>query len=75
MAVDYYCGGRANGRDIFEFLAEPPEGFIVCARCEEMAVAAGMPPSDEIVGHHVHKGGVKAKQTCCQKAVDKPLHC
>lgn len=45
----------------------PPDDRILCARCEAIAVANGLPSADELAGRHVHKGGVVAVATCCDK--------
>lgn len=65
LAVHYYCGNSACGVDNFEFMDSPPEDKLVCEKCEALAIAAGLPSSDELVGHHVHIGRTFAKQTCC----------
>ncbi len=41
-------------------------GKILCERCEDAAVKAGLPSADELSGRPVHKGGVVAVATCCQ---------
>lgn len=61
-SADYWCG---NGGVDRLFFAVPPEGRIVCARCEAMAIAAGEKSSDELVGAHVHIGTLRAVRTCC----------
>jgi len=67
LAVHYYCGNSTSGWGIFTFLAAPPEGKLVCERCEHIAVAASLPSTDELCGGHRHKGIVVAVQTCCQE--------
>lgn len=64
-AVHNWCGSVFTGTSKFTFLGEPPIGRIVCARCEDAAVAAGLPSSSEIAGRHVHTGGVVAVARCC----------
>ncbi len=64
-AVHNWCDSVFTGTAKFTFLAEPPIGRIVCARCEDAAVAAGLPSSSEIAGRHVHTGGVVAVARCC----------
>jgi hypothetical protein len=61
-SVTYWCGNSGRGK----LLDVPPDGRIVCARCEAAAVARGKPTSDQLAGHHVHKGGVRPYRTCCQ---------
>lgn len=65
LAVHYWCGNGSNGHGIFTFLAQPPEGKLVCAKCEAAAVSAGLPTADSLCGQHVHKGLVTAIQQCC----------
>lgn len=53
-SVQYYCnsaGIAQLGRGLL--VAEPPEGFGVCGRCEAAAVVAGMPSSQQILGRLV----------------------
>lgn len=69
LGVGNYCGNHFTGAKNLTFLSEVPEGKIVCARCEFEAVKAGLPSSDELMGKHVHIGGVKAFISCCK---DKP---
>lgn len=52
---------------IFSFLAAPPEDKILCARCEAIAVANGLPSAAELAGRHVHVGRTVAVMTCCGK--------
>ena len=68
ISVQCWCGNGMTGTKKFTFLSAPPEGRIVCARCEDTAVAAGMPTSEELAGKHVHTGGVVAKRRCCKEA-------
>jgi hypothetical protein len=65
IAIGGWCGNSFTGRKKFTFLDVPPDGKLVCARCEAAAVKAGHPPSDVLVGHHVHLGHVVPEQTCC----------
>lgn len=65
IAVHGWCNNCATGTRKFTFLDSPPVGRIVCARCEDAAVAAGLPSSSEIAGRHVHTGGVVAVARCC----------
>lgn len=73
LAVHSYCGNACVGGDDwygsgkFTFVNEPEEGAIVCARCEAIAIEAGLPSSAELVGRHVHIGGVKAVKHCCEE--------
>ena len=65
LGVHNWCGSVFTGTDKFTFLGEPPVGRIVCARCEDAAVVAGLPSSEAIAGRHVHTGGVVAVARCC----------
>lgn len=65
ISINCWCGNTMTGGKKFTFLSAPADGAIVCARCEDNAVAAGLMPSSEIVGRHVHTGGVIAKRRCC----------
>lgn len=67
VSVHFWCGmGTSSDGKNLTFLAAPPEERILCARCEAIAVANGLPSADELAGRHVHKGGVVAVMTCCQ---------
>jgi hypothetical protein len=68
LAVYGWCGNGMTGTTKFTFLSEPPDGSIVCARCEDAAVDAGLPSSLQLVGKHVHTGGVVAVRRCCEAA-------
>lgn len=65
ISVKCWCGNSMAGTKKFTFLSFPPENKLVCARCEVKAISEGMPSSDELVGKHVHKGGVIAVMKCC----------
>jgi hypothetical protein len=65
LAVSCWCGNSMTGTKKFTFLPEPPAERIVCARCEDKAVAAGLPSSYQLTGVHVHTGGVVAVRRCC----------
>lgn len=64
LAVGYLCGNGATGSHKFTFLASPPEGRLVCVRCEQAAIANGLPSSDELAGRHVCKGEIRAVNVC-----------
>lgn len=66
LAVHCWCGNGMTGTDKFTFLSAPPDGRIVCARCEDSAVEAGLPSSAHLAGKHVHTGGVVAVRRCCE---------
>ena len=60
-----WCGAGFSGRKKFTFLDAPPDGKLLCSRCEEKAVAAGLPSAHQLTGKHVHVGKCVAVQTCC----------
>lgn len=67
IGIGYWCGNHVSGDKNFTFLDTiSSDGKLVCLRCEENAVAAGLPSSDELVGKHVHKGGLIAVKKCCE---------
>lgn len=65
LAIHYWCGNSAVGNKKFTFLEAPPENSLVCEKCEQNAVAAGLPSSESLAGKHVHIGRLKAIRTCC----------
>ena len=66
VGVGFWCGMHtSSGGKNLTFLAAPPEGRILCERCEAAAVANGLPSADELAGRHVHKGRTVAVATCC----------
>lgn len=65
IGMQCWCGNGFSGSKKFTFLDAPPDGKLLCARCEENAVAAGLPTSEQLVGRHVHTGKVVAVQVCC----------
>lgn len=65
LAVHTWCGASQTGTKKFTFLDAPPEDRTVCARCEDTAVDRGRQSSFELVGRHVHTGGVVAVNRCC----------
>lgn len=67
LGVNMWCGNTMTGSKKFTFLTDPGHARLVCARCEEKAVAAGLPSSSDIAGRHVHIGGVAAVPACCPR--------
>lgn len=68
VSVHFWCGmGTSSDGKNLTFLAAPPEDKILCARCEAIAVANGLPSADELAGRHVHVGRTVAVMTCCGK--------
>lgn len=74
LAIKCWCGNSFSGTKKFTFLDAPPDSKIVCARCEDAAVGAGMLSSEQLVGSHVHTGGVVAVLRCCNHGLlgDQP---
>lgn len=66
IAIEYWCGSTQTGTDKFTFLDSPPDGKLLCARCEEKAVSKGQKSSFQLVGKHVHTGRCVAVQECCK---------
>jgi|GEM_PF-6705417 len=65
FAIGYWCGNHANNNSgNITFLDAPPAGAILCERCEELAVRAGLPSAEQLAGRHVHIGKIKAVLTC-----------
>lgn len=64
LAVLCYCGNGFSGQKNLTFLSAPPENAVVCQRCEDAAMLAGLPSSSEISGRHVHTGGLKIVLSC-----------
>lgn len=71
LGIHMWCGCVMTGTKKFTFLDAPPTGRIVCARCEDAAVGAGLPSSSLLAGVHVHTGGVIAVTRCCTDVVDR----
>lgn len=65
--VHYWCGNVACGEGV-ELTADPPEDRILCSACERIAVEAGEKSADELAGHHVHIGRVRAYRECCRES-------
>lgn len=63
-AIGYWCGNQGNR--LCDFVEVPPQERLVCARCEEMAVAAGEPTSEQIAGRHACMGELRVKRLCCE---------
>lgn len=64
------CGEQFGFHNLENLVAEPPEGRLLCARCESVAAEKGLPSSEELTGRHVHVGKLVAKQVCCQDRKD-----
>lgn len=58
LIVGHWCGSGVNGSDNLKFLDEPPIGEMLCTRCEAKAISEGFPSAHELVGRHVHTGGM-----------------
>lgn len=68
IGMQCWCGTCFSGTTKFTFLDAPPDGKLLCLRCETEAVKAGLPSANQLVGHHVHLGRVVPEQVCCQQA-------
>lgn len=67
IGVVFWCGMSVTASDgHLAFLEVPPDGKILCEKCEENAVKNGLPTADELAGKHVHKGRTVAVATCCK---------
>lgn len=65
LSANHLCGAMVcGGSDKLTFLAAPPEGMLVCQRCEEKAKELGLPSSSDLAGRHVCVGKVRAHNTC-----------
>lgn len=71
LGISMWCGNMMTGTKKFTFLDAPPRGKIVCGRCEDAAIAAGLPSSSQLAGEHVHTGGVIAVSRCCTEVVER----
>lgn len=69
LAVTNYCNLSFTGTKKFTFTSLLDDDRVVCCRCEENAIKAGLPSSSKIVGGHAHIGGVKAVKFCCKGAL------
>lgn len=67
LAVHYWCNNGSTGRNNFTFLEVAPENRLICERCEDAAVNAGLPSTDSLCGSHRHKGKSVAVRTCHEK--------
>jgi len=66
IAVENWCGNTFTGTKKFTFLDAPPDGKLLCARCEAMALKSNMPSAESLAGKHVHLGRLVPQQLCCQ---------
>ena len=65
-ALMYWCGMTVCGYGGIDTTDDPPQNRLLCIRCEEMAIEAGQPTSQELTGRHVHVGSLRAVRECCQ---------
>lgn len=68
--VDYLCENGCNldkNKAADAFLHDVPEERLLCERCEHVANSSGLPSADELAGHHVHVGTLRAHRTCCKE--------
>ena len=61
-SVQYWCGNVGRG----ELVDAPPDGRLLCERCEKMAVKMGEESSSKIAGRHCHVGVMRPIRTCCK---------
>lgn len=64
ISIHYWCGNGVTGKKNLTLLSAPPVSAIVCERCEQAAVDAGLPSAESLAGRHVHIGKLKAVLTC-----------
>lgn len=64
--ANYFCGGV--GKSDLTFYAQVPYGTIVCERCEQAAVRAGLPSVGDLHDGHVCVGGIRAFSRCCPES-------
>jgi hypothetical protein len=62
IVVHNWCGASFTKKTTF--VKDIPAGALLCKRCEIAAVRAGLPSAEEITGHHVCIGGVRAYNAC-----------
>ena len=64
--INFYCGGVAHDKtNAVWFMDDIPDGYILCERCEDAAVEAGLPSANRICGRHIHVGRCQVMVTCC----------
>jgi len=65
LIINYWCGGRHYRGHEDDLLFDFPENRILCQRCECAAQIDGEKTAHEIVGEHIHVGGLVLRQSCC----------
>lgn len=60
-----HCGNQFHFDDVACLVAVPPDGRLLCERCESIAVKNKLPTSEQLAGKHIHIGRLVAKQVCC----------
>lgn len=68
VSVHYWCGNMCNidKEIIHETLHDdPPKTRLLCEFCELKAASAKQKSADKLTGRHVHRGRLRAFQTCC----------
>ena len=63
-SAQYWCGNIGRG----ELVDLPPDGRLLCERCEKLAIKFGEKSASEIAGHHIHVGIMKPSRVCCKDA-------
>ena len=74
IGISFWCGTSSTGTKKFTFLDAPPEGKLLCARCEANAVAAGIASSYRVTGLARLAGASLVDPPVMQRLV-KALHC
>lgn len=64
-SVNYWCCNSVSGKGV-NLTDAPPADRLLCAHCERLAVEAGEPTAEELAGHHVCIGVLKAFRLCCR---------
>jgi len=66
LGITMYCRNSVTGGKNLTFLNTLNDEMILCVKCEENAVKAGLPSAESICCKHVHIGGVKSYKLCCK---------
>ena len=67
---EYWCGNSSNDTGNLTYLNDVESHLVLCTKCEASAVAAGRRRAEEIVGRHVHIGGIRAVAHCCDHSYE-----
>lgn len=72
-SFDALCGGACNVKhaELEESVMDDvPASRLLCQRCESEAKRRGLKSAEELTGHHVHVGTIRAHRTCCRETTD-----